>query len=196
MKTVSLTGSPRTEVGKKATKEVRNQGLIPCVLYGKDEVVHFSTKLNDVKHLIYTPEFKIAEITVEGKSHRCIVKDTQFHPVTDQLLHIDFLKLIDGRPVKVNLPVSFYGDSPGLKVGGKLLQNLRRVKIKTTPENLVEELKLDISGLDLGQAIRIRDIEVNENIEIMVAPGTPVATVEIPRALRAAAAAAAKEEGN
>lgn len=194
MQTVAISGTSRTDLGKKATKAVRKEGNIPCVMYGGGEVVHFATTLNQVRQLIYTPEFKTADVTVGDQTAKCIVKEVQYHPVTDDILHIDFLRLIDGHPVKVELPVTFFGNSPGLKVGGKLQQNLRRVKIKTTPEHLVSELKLDISGLDLGQSIRIRDLEVNENIEIMVAPGTPVATVEIPRALRAAAAAAAKEE--
>ncbi|MEM6697760.1 MAG: 50S ribosomal protein L25, partial [Bacteroidota bacterium] len=128
-------------------------------------------------------------------TYTCIVKEVQYHPLTDEILHIDFLQLVEGTAVKVELPITFYGDSPGLKVGGKLLQNLRRLKVKTTPEHLVDELKVDISSLELGQAVRVKDVDVTDEMEVMVSPATPVAVVEVPRALKSAAAAAAKEEG-
>jgi len=195
MQTVALSGGSRTALGKKGTKSVRKEGLIPCVMYGGNEVSHFTTTVNDVKDLIYTPDFKLADITLDGATSKCIVKEVQYHPVTDAILHIDFLKLVDGQAVKVELPIRFYGDSPGLKVGGKLLQNLRRIRVKTNPENLVDELKVDISGLELGQAVRVKDVDVIDNMEVMVDPATPVAVVEVPRALRSATAAAAKEEG-
>ncbi|MEN0003090.1 MAG: 50S ribosomal protein L25 [Bacteroidota bacterium] len=193
MEIVAVKGEPRKGFGGTASKEVRSQGLIPCVLYGFDEVVHFSTDVKTVKPLIYTPDFKIAEVEIDGKTYKTILKDVQFHPVTDEIVHIDFLKLIDGHPVKYEVPVKFVGSSPGIKLGGKLLQNIRRVKIKATPETMVDILTLDISNLEMGQSIRIRDIEAVEGIEIMTPSGTPVATIEIPRALRSAAAAAKKE---
>lgn len=194
MEVVAINGNSRTQIGKKETKAVRNEGQIPAVIYGGGTTVHFSTVLNDVRPIVYTPDFKIVEISVDGKSYRCILKEVQYHPVTEAIQHMDFLRLVDGTPVKVQVPVRFTGTSPGVKEGGKLLQSVRRIKIKTTPEHLVNELLLDISELKLGQAIRVRDIETNENIEIMSAGGTPVAIVEIPRALRSAATAAAKEE--
>jgi large subunit ribosomal protein L25 len=193
MQTVALSGQARTALGKKGTKEARQNGLIPCVLYGGDEVHHFTVTSNEVRSLIYTPDFKTATIDLEGTSVKCIVKEVQYHPLTDAITHIDFLRLVDGTTVKVQLPVEFYGSSPGLKLGGKLLSNLRRVKVKTTPEHLVDVLKVDITGLELGQSVRIKDLDVDENIEIMVDPNTPIAVIEVPRALRSAAAAAAKE---
>ncbi|MEM1215843.1 MAG: 50S ribosomal protein L25, partial [Bacteroidota bacterium] len=162
------------------------------VLYSKDGVKHFTTTHNAVKTLIFTPEFKVAEVDLDGQKHRCIVKDIQWHPVTDEILHLDFLSLIDGHPVKVEVPVRFVGTAPGIRAGGKIQQAVRRIKIKTTPEKIVSELTLDISGLELGQSIRVRDIEPMEGVEIMNPPGTPVGTIEIPRALRSAAAAEKK----
>jgi large subunit ribosomal protein L25 len=141
---------------------------------------------------VYTPEFKLAELTVGGKTFRAIVKDYQFHPVTDALRHIDFLALQDGHPVKVQVPVIFEGVSPGVLGGGKLQISVRRIKIKTIPENLVDKLVLDISELELGSAIRVRDIKANEGVEIMNPGGQPVASVEVPRALRSAATAELK----
>ncbi len=192
MKNVVVKGELRKDLGKKGTKGVRSKNLIPCVIYGGDNPVHFSVKFSDVKELIYTPDFKIAQIEVDGKSYQAIVKDFQIHPVSEALEHIDFLRLVEGHAIKVELPVRFYGVSPGVKLGGKLLQTLRKVKVKTTPQYLRDEVKMDISGMDLGQSIRVRDIESMEGIEIMSSPGIPVATIEIPRALRSAAAAAEK----
>lgn len=193
MNTVNVTATSRTDTGKKATKAVRNSGGIPCVMYGGKEVVHFTTTHNAVKSLIYTPDFKVAEIDMDGSKKRAIVKTAQFHPVTEKIMHIDFLRLIDGTPVNLELPVKFEGSSPGVKLGGKLQQSLRRIKVKTTPEKMVDVLTLNVSKLELGDAIRVRDLEVPEGIQIMVAPATPVAAVEIPRALRSAGAA---EEGD
>lgn len=190
MNTVSINVTPRTELGKKATKAVRREGRIPCVMYGGSDPVHFTTVHNDVKSLVYTPDFKVAEITVDGTTHKCIIKDITFHPVTEIIEHIDFLRLIDGTPVKIELPVRFRGSSPGVRVGGKLIQSMRRIKVKALPENLVDELVLDISNLELGHAIRVRDIDVVEGIEVMSPGPTPVASVEVPRALRSATAAA------
>ena len=194
MKVVALTAERRTEIGKKATKKDRSNELIPCVMYGGEEPIHFTTNFNDIKSLLYTGDFKIAEVTIDGTTYRSIVKDWQAHPLTDEVLHIDFLRLIDGRPIKVEVPIRFTGSSPGVKVGGKLQQSVRRVKIKTTPDKLIDEVTLDISSLELGQSIRIRDIEAIDGIEIMQSPGIPVAVIEIPRALRAAEAAKAKDE--
>jgi len=148
-----------------------------------------------VKKLIYTADFKVAELNIGGASHRAIVKAVQFHPVSEEIMHIDFLELVAGQSVRLEVPVHFVGSSPGVKTGGKLLQNLRRIKIKTTPENMVSSLELDISELELGHAIRVRDIKPVDGVEIMVTGATPVAVVEVPRALRSAATAAEGEEG-
>ena len=193
MQSVQVSGELRENLGKKSTKAARREGIVPAVLYGAGDPVHFTIKPLDVRSLVYTPEFKLAELTVGGKTTKAIVKDYQFHPVTDELRHIDFLALQDGHPIKVQVPVVFEGASPGVRAGGKLQVAVRRIKIKTTPENLVDHLKLNIDGLELGQSIRVRDLQVPEGIEVQNPGGTPVATVEIPRALRSAATAAKKE---
>ncbi|MCB0563196.1 MAG: 50S ribosomal protein L25 [Phaeodactylibacter sp.] len=198
MEVVTISGQLRTDLGKTATKAVRNGGKIPCVLYGGDEVIHFSTNPKEVRDLIYTPDFKVAEISIDGQVYKCFIKDIQWHPVTDEIVHLDFLRLIEGVPVKVEVPLRFNGVSPGVKNGGKLIQKLRRIKIRTTPEHLIGELNVDISNLLLNQSIRVRDIDsVRENINVLNSPGVPVASVEVPRALRSATAAAEKdgEEG-
>jgi large subunit ribosomal protein L25 len=194
MEIVAIKGQVRSDVGKKSSKAVRKEGLIPCVLYGTKEVIHFSVDPKSVKDLIYTPDFKLAEIDIDGTVYKTILKDTQFHPVSDAIVHLDFLALVDGQKVKIEVPVRFKGVSPGIKLGGKLQQNLRRVKIKSTPEQMVGDLTLDISTLKLGDAIRVRDIAAIEGVEIMSPAGTPVASVEIPRALKSATSAAEGEE--
>ena len=192
MNTVSIKAESRDTNVKAA--QIRNNGQIPCVIYGGDILEHFSTTHNDIKPLIFTPDLKVAEIELGGKKHKCIVKDIQWHPVTDNIEHIDFLALEDGRKIKVEVPVRFKGASPGVKVGGKLLQSMRKVKVKLDPKDLVDELFIDISNLELGAAVRVKDIELNDNIELMVNAQIPVAVVEVPRALKSAAAAADKTE--
>lgn len=195
MEFISFNGQLRAETGKTASKALRRDGQIPCVLYSANETVHFNTTLNEIRDLIYTPDFRVAQLHVGNATYKCIVKDFQLHPLSNELVHIDFLQLVDGQSIKVEVPVRFKGQSPGVKVGGKLLQKLRRVKIKTTPENLVDQVMLDISSLELGQSLRVRDIAPVNGVEILSSAGIPVATIEIPRALRSATAAAEKETG-
>ena len=192
METIKVSGEIRETLGKKSSKELRREGLVPAVVYGIGGPKHFTVRALDLRDLIYTPNFKLAEVSVGDDTYRSIVKDYQFHPVTDELRHVDFLALEDGRTIKVEVPVTFSGTSPGVRGGGKLQVSVRRIKIKTTPEHLVDKLTLDISNLELGQSIRVRDIAPIEGVEIMNPGGQPVATVEVPRALRSAATAEKK----
>lgn len=192
MENITVKGEIRNELGSKHAKSARREGLVPCVLYSSKENVHFVIEPRSIRDLIYSPSFRTADLDLDGKHFSAIVKDVQYHPLTEEILHIDFLALEAKRPVKVNVPVAFKGVSPGVKAGGKLQKSMQTVKVKTTPEKMVDILYLDISNLGLGQAIRVRDIEPVEGVEIMTAPATPVAIVEIPRALRSAAAAEAK----
>lgn len=195
MQTVTVPGELRQDIGGRSSRAFRRQGLVPCVLYGIDENVHFTVDPKDIKGLVYTADFKLADINVDGKTYRAIMKDLQFHPVTDDILHVDFLVLQDDRKVKVEVPVHFVGVSPGVKGGGKLTEKLTRVQVKALPKDLMEYVELDISELNLGQSVRVRDIQVPEGVEILNNPGNPVGTVEIPRALKSAEDAAADEEG-
>lgn len=167
MNTVAISGALRTNLGKKGAKADRNEGKIPCVLYGGEQNIHFTVTHNDIKSLIYTADFNVAEITVDGNVYKTFLKSYDMHPVTDSLTHIDFIELVDGTPVKVDIPVRFKGDSPGVKLGGKLLQSIRRVTVKALPENLVDELFVDISELELGFAVRVRDIEAPDSVQII-----------------------------
>lgn len=194
MLTLQIKGEVRTETGKRAAKAARREGLVPCELYGAKDNIHFVVSPKSLKDLVYTPDFHVAELEIAGEKHRCIMKDIQFHPVSEDILHVDFLKLEEGRKVKVEVPVRFSGMAPGVKAGGKLNQKVHRVSIKTTPENLIEDVTLDISKLRLGQSIRVRDIKVGSEIEVLNHPSIPLASVAIPRALKSAGAGMDEEE--
>ena len=127
MEFIAIKGKVRSDIGKKAAKAIRHNNEVPCVIYGGEKAIHFAAPAIDFKKLIYTNDFKMVDIEVDGKTYKCILKDMQFHPVTDRLLHLDFLELVDGKPIKVELPVRFKGTAPGVKTGGKLFQKLRKI---------------------------------------------------------------------
>lgn len=185
MKTVVIEGQLRKETGKKVARQLRSNGQVLAVIYGGKEEVHFTAPATAFKKLIYTPEFQIAEIQVDGKSYRTIVKDKQFDVVTDSLNHIDFLELVEGRKVIANLPLTFKGQSAGVKAGGRLVIKMKSLKVRTSPENLVSSIEVDISNLELNGNIRVEDVSA-ESWEIMNPARQPIASVVMTRALRQA----------
>ena len=193
MKTITLEGTLRTDLGKKSTKALRNAGLVPCVVYGSGENVHFSAPAQSFRDLIYTTEYTIAEVSIKGETTKSIIKGVQFHPVNDSIMHVDFLELIDGRSFKTEIPIALVGQPEGVQIGGVLMQKIRKVKVKTTPEKLTASIEVDVAHLVLGKSVRIREIQVPEGVEIMNSGGIPVASVEVPRALRSSASE--EEEG-
>ncbi|TVR83454.1 MAG: 50S ribosomal protein L25 [Saprospirales bacterium] len=193
MEKVTIEAKLREKVGKNSSKQARREKAVPCIIYGGESNIPVVCDAKSFKKLVYTPEFRLAEVNVNGSAHKCILKDIQFHPVSDEIVHADFLKLADGVNIKVQVPLRIKGTSPGVKVGGKLMQLLRKVNIKTTPEHLIDKLYIDISSLKLGASLRIKDIEVPEGVQIMNASGIPVVSVEVPRALKSAAAKEAKD---
>lgn|SRR5690554_1628781 len=195
MQEVKLTGELRSSLGKKSARNVRNEGRIPAVLYGGEgNNIHFSLHPNEVKHIVFTPLFKTASLTVDGKDYRCVVKDVQFHPVTDEITHMDFLELHKGAKIKTNIPLVSVGEAPGTKEGGNLILKMRTILIKTTPQYLVDQLTVDVSDLHLGGTKRIKDIDVPEHIQILHSPNTPIASIEVPRILRTATTATDVDE--
>ncbi len=196
MQEVKLTGELREALGKKSSRDVRKAGRIPAVLYGGEgnSNIHLSLEPNEVKHIVFTPEFKSASLTVGGQTYRCIVKDVQFHPVTDQIEHMDFLELHKGVQVKTKIPLRSLGEAPGSKEGGNLILKMRTIDIKTTPQYLVDELTVDVSDLHLGATKRVKDIDVPEHIQILHSPNTPIASIEVPRILKTATPSAAIED--
>lgn len=195
MQTITISGKARTNVGKVATKADRAAGNIPCVMYAGNEVVHFTSTLSELRGILYTPKFYKAIINIDGTIHEALLKDVQAHPITEEIRHIDFHKLTPGVPVTVEIPIRVVGQSPGVKEGGKLLVKVRKVKVKSTPENLKDTIDVDISGLKLGQSFKVRDIK-EEGFEVLNSPSIPLVSVEITRALKSAATEAAKESAS
>jgi large subunit ribosomal protein L25 len=191
MKTITIEGQLRTESGKKATRQLRSQQLVPAVIYGGETEVNFSAPAAAFKSIVYTSEFMFADIKVDGKSYKCILKDLQFHKVSDALVHLDFLELVENKAVIATLPLKYTGTPVGVKAGGKLVLKIKSVKIKTLPKFLRENIEVDISNLELNENIRIENI-VAENMEIMNSPRIPIASVTMTRQLKQEETAAAK----
>ena len=185
MKTVVIDGQLRSGTGKKAARDLRSEGKVLGVIYGGSEEVHFTAPMLAFRSLVYTPEFQIAEIKVDGKSYRCILKDKQFDVVTDSLNHVDFLEMVENRKIVANLPLRFVGQSEGVKAGGRLVVKMKTLKVRTMPENLVESIEVDITNLQLNGNIRVEDVKL-ENVELMNPLRQPIASVVMTRALRQA----------
>ncbi|MFN0014398.1 MAG: 50S ribosomal protein L25 [Saprospiraceae bacterium] len=186
MEIIAIQGHTKENSGKQAAKNIRRSGMVPAVMYksGGGEAISFNVMPAEFRHLIFTSKFKLAEIEISGKKHKCIVKDIQFHPVSEAVLHIDFLELVPGVAFKAAVPLRFDGQAPGVKAGGKLITTLRKINILTTPEKAVDEVVADISQMNMGDTIRIRDIRTDEGVTITNNSAIPVANIEIPRALR------------
>jgi large subunit ribosomal protein L25 len=191
MKTITIEGHLRTESGKKAARQIRSQENVPAVIYGGAKEVNFYASAKAFKPLVYTSEFLIAEVAVDGKKYKCILKDLQFDKVSDLLLHVDLLELVDDKKVVATLPLKFVGVSVGVKAGGKLVSKVKAVKVKALPKDLREFIELDITNLELNANLRIEDIKV-PNMEIMNSPRIPVASVVMTRQLKQEESEAAK----
>jgi large subunit ribosomal protein L25 len=191
MKTITIEGQLRTESGKKATRQLRSQNLVPAVIYGGKTEVNFSAPAPAFKGIVYTSEFMFAEIKVDGKMYKCILKDLQFHKVSDALVHLDFLELVDDKAVIATLPLKYTGTPTGVKAGGKLVLKIKSVKVKTLPKFLRENIEVDITNLELNENLRIENI-VAPNMEIMNSPRIPIASVTMTRQLKQEETAAAK----
>ncbi len=189
MKTIAISGSLRENVGKRDAKELRYQGKVPAVLYGGKEQVHFaftSTELNDA---IYSPEASFVEINVGGKASKAIVKDLQFHPLTDLLVHVDFLELFEDKEITMEIPVKLTGTSPGVKMGGKLVQKLRKLRVKALPKNMPQVVEVSIEKLEVGNLFRVRDLAA-ANYAVTNTPEDTIVSVGMSRALKQAENAA------
>lgn len=185
MKSVKIEGQSRSDYGKKATRQLRSEGNVPAVIYGGNETIHFSAPTPAFRSLVYTPDFQLAEITVDGKTYRTILKDLQFDVVTDELNHIDFLELVEDRKVIANLPLRFHGQSEGVKAGGRLEIKMKSLKVRTLPKHLKEAIDVNIEKLELHGNIRVEDV-IADNMEVLNSPRIPVASVVTTRALRQA----------
>ena len=185
MKSVEIVGFKRANLGKTASKALREKAEVPCVLYGGKEQVHFAVPMYLFRALVYTPDSHTVDLNVEGQKFKAILQDIQFHPVNDIILHADFLELDENKEVKMEVPVKVLGNSIGVAKGGKLVQRLRKVKILAFPKDLPDFVTIDVADLDLGKTVKVSSIPTDK-YKILNPAALPVVTVEIPRALKGA----------
>ena len=190
MNTITIEGQLRTGFGKTATRQLRSQEMVPGVIYGGAQEVNFYAPAAAFKNLVYTPSFQIAEVKIDGKTYKTILKDLQFDKVNDMLTHVDLLELVEGKKVIANIPLKFVGASKGVKDGGKLITKMKSLKVKTYPKHLREQIEVSIDNLELNGNIRVEDVKIAE-YEILNSPRIPIASVVLTRQLKQEEAAAA-----
>lgn len=190
MKSMIVKGQKREALGKKDAKKLRAQELVPAVLYGTEEVIHFAVPFSEMRKLVYTPSVYFVELELDGEKHLALIQDMQWHAVEEQILHIDFLKIHEDKPVKIDVPINITGMARGIKAGGKLKTNLRRLKVKGLAAYIPDTIDIDVTKLGLGQSIKVSDLS-RENLEFLDNKSNVVVTVAMTRAARSAAGATA-----
>lgn len=187
MKSFDLKGTSRTEVGKKSTNELRKNNGIPCVLYGiEKEAKAFAVTTDSVRKLVYTPDIHVVNLTIDGVECTAVLKDIQFHPVKDTILHMDFLQIVEDKAIVMEVPTVLTGLAAGVKLGGKLQQAIRKIKVKAVYANIPEKLTVDVTELALGKSIKVGDLSF-EGLELVTPAQTVVCSVAATRASREAA---------
>jgi large subunit ribosomal protein L25 len=186
MKTVLVKGQVRTALGKKETKKLRSEELVPAVLYGGEEPIHFAVSFSELRKVIYTPSVFLIDIDLDGQIHQALMQDVQWHSVEEQILHVDFLRIVEGKPIKIEVPVTTSGLAKGIKAGGKLKINLRRLKVKALAKDLPDTINIDVTKLGIAQSIKVGDLVV-KNVEFLDSKSNVVVAVVITRAAKSAA---------
>jgi len=183
MKTVEIVGYNRANLGKSEAKKLREEGMIPGVLYGGEEQVHFYAPMILFRDLVYTDEAHFVNLNIEGAEFEAILQDIQFHPVSEVIMHVDFLQLFRGTKIKMDIPVRPVGTPPGIQQGGKLIKKLRFLTVKALPKDMPEYIEVDVSKLGLGKSVKVGEV-ATENFEILNSPLVTIMGIEVPRALR------------
>ena len=191
MKSFELNATKRTSLTKQETKKLRDTGMVPCVLYGGPENIHFHAPVLDFRGLVYTPEVFTVNINVDGKTFKAVMQEIQFHPVNDSLMHIDFLEINPGKPVIMHVPVKINGTSEGQRQGGKLITKARKLKVKALANHLPDAVDVDITSLQIGQSVRVSDLKI-EGVEFLDSPNNILVGVRTTRNVVENAAAVAK----
>lgn len=201
MKEIGLVGQKRTDLGKKATKALRKEGYVPCNLYGeakengKPVALAFASSFKDLRKLIYTPHIYVIKITIDGRDHTAIMKEIQFHPVTDAPLHIDFYEVNDQKPITIGIPVKLVGLAQGVRDGGRMNLSIRKIEVTAPYQQIPEHLDVDVTKLTIGKSIRVGDLSY-EGLEFATSKNVVVCSIKMTRnAASAAAAAAANQSG-
>ena len=192
MKSLVIKGILRENLGKKDAKKLRREDNVPCVIYGDNEPIHFYAEFNEFRKIIYTPSVFLIDIELDGKVIPVIMQDIQWHPVHEQVLHIDFLQIKEDKPIKISVPVVTTGLAVGITAGGKLKNNLRKLKVKALAKDLPDTIEIDITKLKIGQNIKVEDMSI-ENLEFLDSPSNVIVSVNITRLAKSAAAG--EEEG-
>ena len=194
MKSIEIKGTVRTDLGKKATQELRKNNSVPCVVYGveKDEkglpvATHFSVPADGLRNLVYTPHIYVVNLEIDGKVVNAILKDIQFHPVKDTILHVDFYQIDESKPIVMEVPVQLEGLAEGVRAGGRLALQLRKLKVKALYNTIPERLKVDVTPLGLGKTIKVGELHY-DGLELMNAKAAVVCAVKLTRAARGAQA--------
>lgn len=187
MKTVQIKGEARENLGKKYASEERAKGNVPCVLYGGENPIHFSAPESSFKQLLFTPYAYISEIEVAGEKYNAVLQDTQFDPVSDALTHADFLLAPADKPVTVSIPVETEGLAPGVVAGGALQIILRKLKVKGAADAIPETITVNVSDLELGSSVQVKDLSIADGLEVLNAQGAVVVRVQVTRTARMAA---------
>lgn len=185
MKSIAISGSLRENVGKRDAKELRYEGKVPAVLYGGKNQIHFSVSASDLRSLVYTPEVTFVSLEVGDIKAQAIIQDVDFHPLTDLPLHVDFLELDEKKPVVMNIPVKLTGTSPGVKIGGKLVQKLRKLRVKALPKDMPQNVEVSIEKLDVGKSVGVGELKF-DNFAITNNPADTIVSVTMSRALKQA----------
>lgn len=195
MKTITIKGVKRENFGKKGSKELRIEGLVPAVIYGGTEApVHFAVVEKELKELLFTPNSYIIEFDIEGHKETVVLRDAQFHPVKDYTMHLDFFRVLPGKPVSIDIPVSIVGNSEGVKQGGKLSVMKRKLRVSGLSQHLPDTLQIDITTLNIGKSIFVGDLKY-DNLTLLTPATTAICAVMMTRAARGAAAAEAASSG-
>jgi large subunit ribosomal protein L25 len=191
MKSIELKGTIRESVGKKNSKTLRVNESIPCIMYGGKDSVYFSVGEKELKEIIYTPKVYLVSLNINDKKYLAKIQDIQFHPVSDKAIHIDFFEVSDDKKVIMEVPVQVEGNSIGVKEGGKLVQDSRKLKVKGLVKDIPDEITIDVTTLGVGKSIRVGEL-THDKIEFLNMKSCPVVSVKMTRAARGAAEAAAK----
>ncbi len=195
MKEISVSGQKRATTGKKATKELRKEGLVPCNLYGEKkgekglpEALSFAIPAAQLRKVVYTPHVYVVNLTIDGEAHKAVIKELQFHPTTDALMHVDFFEVNETKPITIGIPVKLSGHAQGVRDGGRLSQAVRQLNVTAPYKQIPEELEIDVTELKLGKAIKVAELNF-EGLEIATPAQVVVCSVKATRASRSAAAA-------
>lgn len=193
MKTIRIIGEPRTDLGTSASRQLREDGKVPCVVYGTDINENFTVYRDDFKNLVYTPNTYLVQLEIGKNKYKSILKDIQFHPVNDLINHVDFMAISEDKPVSIAIPVKVTGNSPGVRAGGKLMVKIKKLRVRGLIKDMPDFIEVNIDKVEMGKSVKVGEINV-DNLELLDAAANAILSVVATRASRSASAEASKAE--